>query len=358
MTKVRPHIAAMAPYALADITPPEGKPLISLAQNEGLRPPSPMALKEAANASSLGMLYPDPDWTELRGALSAVHDCSAVGILCGSGSLELIGALARVYSGSDRAVLAPRHAYPFFRTAALVANARFDSAKEVDLTVDVDHLLSAVRADTGLVFIANPGNPTGTRISKSDLLRLRTELRQDILLVIDEAYGEFADELGQSCFDMVESSSTVVLRTFSKAYCLAGLRVGWGLFPPIIAAEIRKVLNPNNIAAPSQIAALAALNDQAYMRETCGLTAALRDQTIKELRDAGFAVRQSFTNFILIEFANSREAGAAERNLRAEGIFLRRQTGAELSHALRMTIGPAPAVQCAVDYLCRWKGMT
>ncbi|MEX0345195.1 MAG: histidinol-phosphate transaminase [Rhizobiaceae bacterium] len=355
MARAQAHIAAMAPYALADMTPQADRPLISLAQNEGFRPPSPMTQKQAAEAFALGMLYPDPDWTGLRCALAALHRIMEQGILCGNGSLELIGALARVYSGPDRAVLAPRHAYPFFRTAAQIADARFDTAEENDLTVDIDSLLSAVCADTGLVFIANPGNPTGTRIPKPDLVHLRRELRDDILLVIDEAYGEFADHLCEPCFDMVESGNTAVLRTFSKAYCMAGFRVGWGLFPPVVAAEVRKVLNPNNIAALSQTAALAALNDQSYMRETCDLTAALKDQAVNELRNAGYRVRPSYTNFVLIEFASSEAAEMADQRLRAEGVILRRQSGAGLPHALRMTIGPALSTKKALDYLCRWK---
>ena len=111
---------------------------------------------------------------------------------------------------------------------------------------------------------------------KAELERLRAGLRPEILLVIDEAYGEFADHLGERCFEMTADGNTIVLRTFSKAYGLAGLRIGWGLFPPAVLAEVRKVMNPNNVASVSQAAALAALQDQAYMRETCRMTADLR----------------------------------------------------------------------------------
>ena len=148
------------------------------------------------------MLYPDPDWTDLRHTLADLHRINANGILCGSGSLDLIGCLARVFAGPDRAVLAPAHAYPFFRTAAQVANARFDTAEETDAVVSVDALLGAVQSDTGIIFVANPGNPTGTRIPKSEILRLRQGLQPDILLVVDEAYGEFADHLDERCFDL------------------------------------------------------------------------------------------------------------------------------------------------------------
>ena len=355
MTKPSPHILNMSAYALAEMSAPPGKSLISLAQNESLRGPSPKAIKAATQCLISGGNYPDPDWTALRGALATHHGISADMILCGNGSLDLIGCLARVYAGPDRSVLIPEHAYPFFRTAAQMANARVDTAPEVNETVSVDALLSAVQPDTGLVFVANPGNPTGTHIPKSDLVRLRAGLRDDILLIIDEAYGEFSDALNEPCWDMVDGGNCAVLRTFSKAYAMAGFRVGWGVFPDQISQELRKVMNPNSLTFPSQAAALAALKDDQYMRDTCRITAELREQVTHQLRHAGFDVASSVTNFVLIRFEAEAAALLADAALRAKGIFLRRQQGAALSHALRMTIGPADATAAAIKQLALWK---
>ncbi len=355
MTQALPHISKMAPYALADIHASDGKILISLSQNECLRPPSPKAIEAAVAVLHKSELYPDPDWTELRNAIAEQHQIDACGILCASGSLDLIGCIARVFSGLGRSILVPAHAYPFFRSAAQLANARFDTAAEANATVSVDNLLDAVVPDTAIVFVANPGNPTGTRISKSDLVRLRAGLRPDILLVVDEAYGEFADHLSEPCFDLVDEGNTIVLRTFSKAYGMAGFRVGWGLFPEHIAAEMRKALNPNNISVASQAAATAAVHDQKYMRETCLITAELRDRAAGELAGAGFSVFPSFTNFLLIDMGSSQSAIAADAALRAKGIFLRPQSGAGLPHALRMTVGPQDAMRTAISELINWK---
>lgn len=158
------HIAAMAPYALAQMDAPAGKTLISLAQNECLPPHSPEVIEAACRAVTNGALYPDPDWSNLRAALAGLHRVDPGGILCGSGSLDLIGAIARFYAGPDRAMLAPAHAYRFFRTAAQMSGARLDTAAETDATVSVDALLNAVRPDTRVVCLPNPGNPIGTRI--------------------------------------------------------------------------------------------------------------------------------------------------------------------------------------------------
>ena len=355
MTKPVPHISAMSPYALAELNAPAGKRLISLSQNESLHPPSPHAIRAAADAVRNAHLYPDPEWADFRQVLAQLHDIPAEGILCGNGSMELIASLTHAFADAKNAILAPAHAYPFFRTAAQLAQARFDIAPEDNCSVSVDALLAAVQPDTRLVFVANPGNPTSTRVPRSELLRLRNGLRDDILLVIDEAYGEFSDHLNEPMFDLVKRGNTVVLRTFSKAYGLAGMRVGWGLFPEHVAHEIRKVMNPNNISVAGQAAARAAILDQDYMSETVHMTSALRLQVTRQLRDHGFDVAESFTNFILIRFANPEMAQSADAALRAEGVFLRPQGGAGLPHCLRMTIGSSEDLEFSVSILKRWK---
>ena len=348
------NVAAMSPYALAKLEVPEGKRLISLSQNECFRAPSPLVREAVARVIADGHLYPDPDWTALRSALSKLHEIPEDSILCGSGSMELISCLARAYCDETSAVLAPVHAYPFFKTAALLCRARFDTASEKAGQVSVDALLRAVRRDTKIVFVANPGNPTGTRVPRSELLRLRDGLPETVMLVIDEAYGEFTDHLNEPMFDLVARGDTVILRTFSKAYGLAGLRVGWGVFPPSIAAEVRKVMNPNNISGAAQAAATAALADQTYMQETCARTAKSRDGVIARLRGSGFDIAESFTNFALIRFDDVETAQKADLALQAQGVILRTQAGAGLPECLRITVGSKGDLDLAADLLERW----
>lgn len=354
MIRPTPHVVAMSPYSLAELNAPAGKRLISLSQNESLRRPSPQVDDAVANAVANAHLYPDPEWAGLRNELAALHRIPASAILCGNGSMELIACLTQTYCDEQGAVLAPAHAYPFFLTATELTRARYDAAPEEGVTASVDALLAAVQPDTRIVFIANPGNPTGTRIPRAELVRLREGLRGDILLVVDEAYGEFADHLGEPVFDLVGRGDTVILRTFSKAYGLAGMRVGWGLFPESIAGEVRKVMNPNNISAAGQAAAAAALSDQAYMRETCAITARLRDGFLHRLREAGFDVAESFTNFALIRFDDARAAQQADAALRAEGVVARAQSGVGLSDCLRVTIGTAEELNFAASLLEHW----
>lgn len=355
MIRARPHIAALAPYALADLAVPEGKCLVSLSQNESALPPSPRASEAAAQALSKAELYPDPDWTDLRHAIAEVHGIDPGLILCGAGSMELIGVLVRAFSGSGTEVLASAHSYAFFQTAALACGSSYRAAPEPGRQVSVDALLQAVTPATRIVCVANPGNPTGTRIGRAELLRLREGLPDHVLLLIDEAYGEFADAPGEAMWDLVGRGDTVVLRTFSKAYGLAGMRVGWGLFPPTIGAEVRKLLNPNNIPAASQAAATAAMADQDYMRATVAETARRRAGFVTDLAARGFDAADSHTNFVLIDLGTPEDATSAAAALHAEGIILRAMGGYGLGHCLRATIGAPEDMTRTAELLSQWR---
>lgn len=355
MIQPNPQIAALAPYALADLSAPAGKRLISLAQNESAFPPSPRAIAAAQGSLSSSQLYPDPDWNDLRLAVSGVHEIPAEGILCGAGSMELIACLTHCFCGPSDRALSSQYGYAFFRTATLAAGAAYDAAPETGFTLSVDALLAEVRPETKIVFVANPGNPTGTRIGRAELVRLRDALPTHVLLVIDEAYGEFADAPGEATFDLVARGDTVVLRTLSKAYGLAGLRVGWGLFPPAIAGEIRKLLNPNNISIASQAAAAAAIEDQDYMREVCRTTATRRDRFRRDLLALGLEAPPSFTNFLLIAFPDAEAARRADSALRAEGILMRGMAGYGLPQCLRATVGEEADMRAAGEILTAWR---
>ncbi len=349
-----PHVAAMAPYALADMTVAPGKPLISLAQNESAFPPSPLAIDAAREALSGAALYPDPDWTDLRTAIADTHALNPEKILCGAGSMELIGALIQAFAGPGDTVLASEHSYAFFRTAAQIAGAAYLVAAETDLTVDVDALLANVTGNTRIVCVANPGNPTGTRIPRADLIRLRDGLSDDVLLLIDEAYGEFSKD-AEPVWDLVQQGDTAVLRTFSKAYGLAGLRAGWGYLPDSVATEVRKLLNPNNISIVTQAAATAAMRDQIYMRGIVDRTAAIRGRFCAGLTEVGLPTPDSHTNFVLIPLKDPDAAISADTALRAEGILMRGMGGYGLPHCLRATIGPEPHMVRTLDLLREWK---
>lgn len=337
MIRAVPHVEAMAAYALADLG---GEGIVSLAQNESAFPASPDAIAAGHGALDQMLLYPDPDWPDLRRAIAEVHGVAAETILCGAGSMELIGCLIRAFAGPGDRVLGTEYGYAFVASATAQVRADYLRAREVDLTVSVDNVLSAIAPETKIVCVCNPGNPTGTLIPNTEIIRLREELPDDVLLVVDQAYAEFADSVEDPAeiFALAGRGDTVVMRTFSKAYGLAGARVGWGVFPPEIAGEVRKLLNPNNVSIPSQAMATAAMRDQAYMRETVAKTAAIRDRFAEACRALGLSVAPSHTNFVLIRFASVEAAQKADAALRAAGLLMRGMGGYGLANCLRATI--------------------
>ena len=342
MIRPVPSVGAMGAYALADLG---GSQTISLAQNESAFPASPAAVAAGQAALVDLTLYPDPEWPDMRTAIAEVHELDPTRILCGAGSMELIGCLIRAFAGPGDQVLGTQYGYAFVASATAQAQAEYLTAPEVDLTVSVDAILAAVTPATRIVFVCNPGNPTGTLIPNSEILRLREALPGDTLLVVDQAYAEFADQSNDPAeiFALADRGDTVITRTFSKAYGLAGARAGWGYFPPEIAGEVRKLLNPNNISIASQATATAAMRDQAHMRDVVARTAAIRDRFSQECRELGLSVPESHTNFVLIRFASTTQAQRTDVALRAENLLMRGMGGYGLSDCLRATIC-APAV--------------
>ncbi len=341
-------VASMAPYALADLGPAGAQ---SLAQNESAVPPSPAAIEAGQRALRDAALYPDPDWRSLRVAIAEAHGLEGDAILCGAGSMELIGATIRAFAGPGDEVLGTAHGYLFAATAARQAGAAYRRAAEPGLRVSVETLLSGVSARTRVVFVCNPGNPTGTRILNSEILQLRKALPGDVLLMVDQAYGEFDDQDPGPIFDMVAGGATVVTRTFSKAYALAGARVGWGLFPPAVGTEVRKLLNPNNITGVSQAMARAAIADRDHVAEVVRETVQSRDRLSNQLRSFGMEVPESHTNFVLVRFADTATAQAADGALRGAGLIARGMAGYGLPDALRITIGPEAAMDLVAKVL-------
>ncbi len=337
MIKPIPYVAKMAPYALADLG---GAQTISLAQNESAFPASPAAIAAGRKAITDLPPYPDPEWPEMRMAISEAHRLDPDRILCGAGSMELIGCLIRAYAGPGDQVLGTQYGYAFVASATAQAHAEYVAAPEVDLTVSVDAVLTAVTPATRVVFVCNPGNPTGTLIPNAELIRLRSDLPKDVLLFIDQAYAEFADNTQDPAeiFRLADRGDTVISRTFSKAYGLAGARAGWGYFPAEVAVEMRKLLNPNNIPAPSQAAAAAAMRDRGHMQDVVARTARIRDRFADDCREMGLVVPQSFTNFVLIRFESEVRANRVDAALRANNLLMRGMKGYGLPECLRATI--------------------
>ena len=352
--KPNPGIENLSAYLLADLSAPTGYKLISLAQNELHFKPSVAVVESAQRAAKNANQYPDPSWTELTRAIADVHEINCEQILCGAGSMELLELLGRIYLSSDNTIVMSEYGYSFFKTVAQMYSAQINIAGELNYKTNVDLLLQQIKPNTKIVFIANPGNPTGTLLAASEIRRLRNELPSHILLIVDEAYAEFTDtDEYPALFDLAEQGNTVVLRTFSKVYGLAGMRVGWGYFPKQIHTHVRKVLNPNNISAMSQACATTAILDQDEMRRRKDQVNRIKVNFCRQLNTMGYATTTSQSNFVLIDFNSESIANTVFSALRKKGVILRPMNAYGLSHCLRATISNQQDMDFTSNLLAR-----
>src|SRR5271167_991559 len=259
----RPGILDIAPYVGGEATIAGVERPIRLASNESALGPSPKAMAAYLKLASEIHRYPEGSAEILRAAIGRRHGLDPARIVCGAGSDELIALLLRCYAGPGDEVIYSRHGFLMYPIGALSVGATPIAARERALTADVDALLDRVTPHTRLVFLANPNNPTGTYLGAEELARLHAGLPSSVVLAIDAAYAEFVNrndyEAGAALVDCADN--VVMLRTFSKIYALAGLRLGWGYFPPAIADVLNRVRGPFNVGAPALAAGLAALND-------------------------------------------------------------------------------------------------
>jgi histidinol-phosphate aminotransferase len=355
--KPRPHVAAMAPFVLAERSVAGHAKPIQLAQNENATPPGEAALQALRAATELNR-YPEADAASLRHAIAAAEGLHAERIICGAGSMELLSLLAQAYLGPEDEAVISQYGYVFFRTVAEQVGARFALAPERNFHADIDAILAQVNRRTRMVLLANPNNPTGALLSQGEIERLRARLPGDVLLVLDAAYAEYVTEDGYDPgVKLVDAGeNTVMIRTFSKIHGLAGLRVGWGYFPQSIAALINRLRHPNNVGTPAIAAASAAIADRAHSARVRSINATLRAEFSAALRALGLSPCDSQTNFVLLPFVSSAEAGSARDFLmRHRGILVRPMHPYGLEHCLRITIGTAEEMREVSDAFSAWR---
>jgi histidinol-phosphate aminotransferase len=278
------------------------KNAIKLASNENPRGASPRVAEALAKLGpSLGR-YPDAATHALRHALATHHDVPMDEIVVGNGSNELIDLACRTFAEPGQHAVIGTPSFICYRLGLLAANVDYTEVTLRDnLAWDVDALLAAVRPETRLLFLANPNNPTGAHVSATDLTRLLRELPERVVAVLDEAYVEFADapDFAEALSMRGVRERLLVLRTFSKAYGLAALRVGYGIGTPAIVDFLNRVRAPFNANAFGQVAARTALADQEYVREYVAMNRVERARVIEGLRGMGHTVAPSQTNFVL-----------------------------------------------------------
>ena len=287
--------------------------------------------------------YPDGQSLLLRQAIARRYGLDASRIVCGSGSDELLGLLARGYLGPGDEAIYTAHGFLVYRIAILTNGATPVIAPEANLHTDVDAILACVSAKTRVVFVANPNNPTGTYIPISEVRRLRAGLRAEILLVLDAAYAEYVSNNDyEAGIELVASTTnTVMTRTFSKIYGLAALRIGWAYCPPGIADVLNRIRGPFNLSSPALACGAAAMDDAAHADAAKAHNDIWLPRVSAALADMGFSITPSVANFVLFHFPSSSQktAAGADLYLKTQGVIVRKVGAYGFPNALRMTIG-------------------
>ncbi|PIR37698.1 MAG: histidinol-phosphate transaminase [Alphaproteobacteria bacterium CG11_big_fil_rev_8_21_14_0_20_39_49] len=314
---------------------------IKLSSNETPLGASPKAIEAYKNEAGKLFRYPDGGATILREAIGQVYGLNPDRIVCGAGSDEIISFLCLAYAGAGDEVIYTEHGFLMYRIYSLTVGATPVSVPETDLKTSVDNILNAVTDKTKIVFIANPNNPTGSYISGGEVKRLRQNLRDDILLVLDGAYAEYVEKddytAGEDIVDLGEN--TVMTRTFSKIYGLAALRIGWAYCPESVADVLNRTRGPFNVSSASISAATAAVKDVEFTKKTKDFNNLQLQNMTLELNNIGLESVPSVGNFILVDFKNAQKANYAFEFLMEQGIIVRPVGNYGLDQFLRITIG-------------------
>jgi histidinol-phosphate aminotransferase len=341
----KPWIEAIHAYVPGKAKGADGRALIKLSANENPLGTSPAAIAAFAEAGAAAR-YPDPDAAALREAIGALHGIDAGRIVCGTGSDELLNLAAQAYAGPDDEVLFSRFSFSVYDIAARRCGATPVEAPDRDYATDVDALLAAVTGRTRVVFVANPNNPTGTCLPRSEIARLHAGLPGDVLLVLDQAYAEYlAEDEDDGGLELAATHANVlVTRTFSKIYGLAGERIGWATGAPELIASLNRIRGPFNVTNHGQAAATAALGDQDFVRrsrEHNAMELARFEAAMAALGNHGIRPVPGKANFSLVLFEGALSAETALSALAEGGYAVRHLPGQGLPHALRITIGTA-----------------
>jgi histidinol-phosphate aminotransferase len=351
----RAGVLDIAPYVPGRSEAPGAAKVYKLSSNETPLGPSPKAVAAYRAVADHLAEYPDGAATELREAIGRAYGLDPGRIVCGAGSDELLAMLAHTYlEPGDEAILT-HHGFLMYRIVTLASGGKPVEVAETNLTADVDAILAAVRPRTRIVFLANPNNPTGTYVPFSEVRRLHAALPSNVLLVIDAAYAEYVrrNDYEAGVELVATSENAVMLRTFSKIYGLAALRLGWMYAPAAVVDMVNRVRGPFNVNAPAQAAGIAALGDAAHVERAVAHNAQWLPWLTDEIGRLGLKVTPSVANFVLIHFpdAPGKTAKDADAFLMRRGLVLRQVGAYKLPNALRMTVGTEEANRLTVKAL-------
>ncbi|MGA2244564.1 MAG: histidinol-phosphate transaminase [Verrucomicrobiota bacterium] len=324
--------------------------VIKVASNENPFGPSPMAQAALHQAIAGVNLYPDGNAFYLKQKLAAKLGLEPANLVLGNGSNEIIEFVAHALLGPDTNVVVSQYCFAIYPIVARMSGAAVITVPARHYGHDLPAMLDAVNDRTRIIFVANPNNPTGTLALREDLIKFVNDVPDDVLLVLDEAYLEFLDEP----VDLVPlirlgaRKNLILMRTFSKIYGLAGLRIGYGIAEAEVISALEKIRQPFNANLLAQTAALAALDDEEHLRRTRANNFAGLEFFAKVFREMNLEYVESFANFILVRVGEGARVFDAMQKL---GVITRPMGGYQLPEWLRISVGTRAENQRTVDAL-------
>jgi histidinol-phosphate aminotransferase len=343
---VAEHIASIVPY-------PPGKPIeelereygisgsIKLASNENPLGPSPKAVQAISAATSKLNRYPDGSGFYLRKKLAEKHRLPFDSILLGNGSNEIIELIVRAFMSPGDEVMIPSPSFLLYRLVVQWMGGKpVPVPLKPDLGIDLDKMAQAVTSKTKVIFLTNPNNPTGKVLGKGDFEAFLSRIPKHVVVVVDEAYIEFntnPDTIRGFDYIGAKWPAVIVLRTFSKAYGLAGLRIGFGAMEPEIAGFLNRVRQPFNTGSLAQAAALGALDDDEFMNRSREVTWSGLQFLYKEVGKMGLSYIPSEANFFLIDVGC--EAKKVYEAMLRRGVIIRSMASYGMERYIRVSIG-------------------
>tara|TARA_Y100001970_G_scaffold31214_1_gene38731 strand:+ start:167 stop:1252 length:1086 start_codon:yes stop_codon:yes gene_type:complete len=315
-------------------------------------------IKLSANESALGMSsnvlrvlksesikiskYPDSKSNELRKLISREFKCNFNKIICGSGSDEIIQMLCQLFIKPGDQVIVPQYSFLMYRIYSAIVGGKVVFSKEKQFKVSVDDIIKKVNKKTKIVFLANPNNPTGTYLEKNELINLRKRLNSRILLVVDDAYDEYMiDKKYSSGLTTFKNNKNVfILRTFSKIYGLASLRIGWGYGHVKIINALNNIKPPFNVNKVAQLCAIEALKDKKFIKKSVKHNLFWAKKMKSRLEKLSIFCNKISANFLLLNFNKCKlSAVSVDKKLQKKGLILRETKTYGIKNCLRLTIG-------------------
>jgi histidinol-phosphate aminotransferase len=356
----RPGVLAIKAYVPGKSDAPGAAKVFKLSSNETPLGASEKAIAAYQAAGTHLQDYPDGAATALREAIGEAFGLDPARIVCGAGSDDLLNLLARAYLADGDEAVHTTHGFLVYPIATLGTGAKPVVAAEKEFTADIDAIIKAVTPKTKIVFLANPNNPTGTYVPFDEVRRLHRALSPDVLLVLDAAYAEYVQRNDyESGIELVATSENVVMiRTFSKIYGLAALRLGWLYGPAHVVDAINRIRGPFNVNTPAIVAGIEAIRDTAHVERARQHNAKWLPWLTEEIGKLGLKVTPSVANFVLIHFPATpgKTAKEADAFLTKRGLVLRQVGAYHLPDALRMSVGSEEANRLVVSSLAEFLG--